>query len=159
MAAGGSCEKLQVVLDASVVSKWIVPGEPWEEEAALLCKRVAEGRVEAHVPALLLYEVSSVILRIARTGAVKMEDALEALTLLNYLLSVHPAEWRDMPEIVRLAHATGLTVYDSAYLQLAASTGAVLVTADEELAARGKKVADVIHLADLASRLRGLGVL
>ncbi|MEM4640560.1 MAG: type II toxin-antitoxin system VapC family toxin, partial [Thermofilum sp.] len=105
-----------------------------------------------------LYEVSSVILRIARAGAVKMEDALEALALLNYLLSVHPAEWRDMPEIVRLAHATGLTVYDSAYLHLAASTGAVLVTADEELATKGKRVADVIHLADLASRLRRLGI-
>ncbi|MEM0024933.1 MAG: type II toxin-antitoxin system VapC family toxin [Thermofilaceae archaeon] len=159
MAARGSREKLQVVLDASVVSKWIVPGEPWEEEAALLNRMVAEGRVEAHVPALLLYEVSSVVFRAARMGAVEMNDALEALTLLDYLLNVHPAGWRDMPEIVRLAHATGLTIYDSAYLQLAASTGAVLVTADEELAARGKRVADVIHLADLASRLRGLGVL
>jgi len=158
VAAGGSREKLRVVLDASVVSKWIVPDGPWEEEAAILSRMVAEGRVEAHVPALLRYKVSSVILRVARTGAVKMEDALEALTFLNYLLSVHPAEWRDMPEIVRLAHATGLTVYDSTYLQLAASAGAVLVTADEELATKGKRVAEVIHLADLASHLRGLGI-
>lgn len=155
MAAGGSREKIRVVLDASVVAKWILPGEPWEEEAVLLKGRVAEGLVEAHAPSLLLYEVASVVSRAARAGAVSMGDAEEALELLGYLVTVHPLEWQDLPGIVKLSHATGLTVYDSAYLHLAASMGAALVTADEKLAAKGKSFAEVLHIAGLTNRLRG----
>lgn len=154
MAAGGSREKLRVVLDASIVAKWVVPGEPWEEEAVLLNNKVAEGCMEAHAPVLLLYEVSSVISRAIRIGAVEVEDAIEALTLLEYLLNVHPVRWQDLPEIIRLSRAAGLTVYDSAYLHLAISIGAALVTVDEELAAKGENFAEVLHIADLASRLR-----
>lgn len=154
MATGGPRERFRVVLDASVVAKWIIPGEPWEGESALLKDKVAEGLVEAHAPALLLYEVSSVISKAIRKGAVSEEDAGEALTLLEHLLEVHPARWRDLPEIIEISRRTGLSVHDSAYLHLSMRIGAVLVSADEELVAKSRGLAEALLVADLARRLR-----
>lgn len=153
MAAKGSRERFRVVLDASVVAKWIIPGEPWESESALLKDKISERLVEAHAPALLLYEVASVVSRAVRGGALSEKDASEALALLEYLLKVHPARWQDLPEIVKMSLRTGLTVYDAAYLHLSARIGAVLVTANEELVAKSKGFAEALLVADLARRL------
>lgn len=156
MAAGGPREKLRVVLDASVVARWVIPGEPWERESVLLKDMVARGHLEAHAPALLLYEVSSVLSRAVRGGIISEASAKEALGLLEHLIIAHPVEWGDAPEILELSLKTGLTVYDSAYVHLSARLGAVLVTADEELASRGEGVARTILVADVERLLSGL---
>lgn len=36
MDKGGEGEKPKVVVDASVAVKWVIPGEPWEEQAVAL---------------------------------------------------------------------------------------------------------------------------
>lgn len=56
----------KVVLDASVVAKWAIPGERWEEEALNVKEKPVSGELRAYAPSLLTYELASVML-----GAVK----------------------------------------------------------------------------------------
>jgi len=34
MAEGGEGKQVKLVIDASMAAKWIIPREPWEEEAS-----------------------------------------------------------------------------------------------------------------------------
>lgn len=53
MAERGKRKELKLMIDASVAAKWIIPGEPWEEEAkalknAIVLDRVKSIRAHAH---------------------------------------------------------------------------------------------------------------
>jgi len=43
-----------VVLDANVIAKWILPGEPWEDQALKLREKLVNGEIEVHEPVLLV---------------------------------------------------------------------------------------------------------
>ena len=45
------------VVDASIVAKWILPGEPYEENAVRLKEDIIEGIAELHSPSIIIYEV------------------------------------------------------------------------------------------------------
>lgn len=89
-------------------------------------------------PTLLPYEVGSVCLKKMRRHPQRRTDLLASLELLSRL----DIQEVDVPagEATELAERTGLTVYDAAYLWLAASIGAELVTLDERLAAAGRNL-------------------
>lgn len=152
MDKGGQGAKPRIVVDASVVVKWVIPGEPWEEQARAIGEKMVSGEVEVHVPHLLLYEVASAILKSILMGAVRLSDGGEALETLGHLgMKVHTTGWRDLREVLEVAAATKLTVYDSIYLHLAKRMGARLITADSHLKQRGEKVAEIVLLKDLGS--------
>ncbi|MEM2849290.1 MAG: type II toxin-antitoxin system VapC family toxin [Candidatus Bathyarchaeia archaeon] len=155
MDKGRQGEKLRIVIDASVIAKWIIPGEPWEEQAKLLRNMVVSGDVEAYVPTLLLYEVTSVILRAFFRGVLKLSDGIEALKALRYIgFSIKAIEWEDLVEILNIATAAKLTVYDSTYIYLAKKLNAQLVTADRQM----KKSCENITRATLLEELNGLSI-
>jgi len=150
MDKGGQREKPKVVIDASVAAKWIIPGEPWEAQARTLKEKIAFGEIEAYAPLLLLYEVASVILKAVSIGILKLSDGIEALKILGHLgLSIQVTSWNDLAEILPIAAATKLTIYDSTYLHLSKKMNASLITADNELKQRGEKVTEIILLKDL----------
>ncbi|MBS7635628.1 type II toxin-antitoxin system VapC family toxin [Candidatus Bathyarchaeota archaeon] len=150
MDKGGQGAKPKIVVDASVVVKWIIPGEPWEEQARAVGEKIVSGEVEAYAPHILSYEVASAILKSILIGAIKSSDGIEALEALESLgISVQTTEWGDLKEILRLAVATKLTIYDSAYLHLTKKIGAKLITADSQLKQKGENVAEIILLKDL----------
>jgi len=137
---GGQRERPKVVIDASVAAKWVVSGEPWQEEARILEEKIAFGEVEAYAPQLFLYEVASVIFKTIRSGVLKISDGIEALNAIGQLgIKIQPAAWNDQAEILNIAVMTKLTVYENAKL----------ITADSELKRRGESVAAILLLKEL----------
>jgi len=150
MDTGGQGEKPKIVIDASVAAKWVVPGEPWQEEAKILEEKIALGEVEAYAPQLLLYELASVILKAVRKGLLKLKDGIEALNIMEKLnVNIQSASWIDQAEILDIAALTKLTVYDVAYLHLSKKINGKLVTADSELKKKGESVTAVLLLNEL----------
>jgi len=106
--------------------------------------------IEAYAPPLLLYEVASVILKSASAGILKLSDGIEALKAMGHLgLNIQTTSWNDLAEILSIAAATKLTVYDAIYLHLSRKMKAKLITADSKLKKRGENVTATILLKEL----------
>ena len=150
MDKGGQDEKPKVVVDASVVAKWVIPGEPWDAQAERLKEKIVYGEVKAYAPTLLLYELASVILKATSMHILKFNDGVKAIEAIGQLgIDIQPPSWNDMVEILNITSTTGMTVYDSSYLHLSKRVGGKLITADKELREKGKTVAKTLLLNEL----------
>lgn len=115
-----------VVIDASALAAVL-----FDEPEAEPVRASVRGRLIA--PGLIRYELASVclskLLRYSeRTGDIEARHALiDALDL-----TLFEPDWAELPQ---LARRWALSVYDAAYLQLALTRGASLVTLDARLAA------------------------
>lgn len=131
---------MNVVVDASIATKWLTPEEGTEVAQALL----GTGDV-LYAPDLIYAEVASALAKKERRGEIGRDLIVEALAALVALpLDTTPS--KDL--ILRaaaLAIESGLTVYDCHYLALARHLGASLATADRglRLAAKGLKPSPV----------------
>jgi predicted nucleic acid-binding protein len=106
---------------------------------------VRAGRVVALAPDLVFAETAQALIRYVRSGWFSIErSARITRNVVRLPLEVTPV--RDLvPAAHALALARGLTVYDACYLALALATDAVLVTADECLAAAAEESALLPH--------------
>ncbi len=122
-----SAELPPLVLDASALAALAFG----ESQAPALAARLANRRLLA--PQLLVYELASVCVKKLRTDPTQRAALLaafeDALALPVELCSVDAAA---LPE---LAEARRLSTYDAAYLWLAVTRQAELVTLDTRLAA------------------------
>lgn len=119
----------RVVVDASVLAA-VAFGEP----AAAAWTRRLDGAV-VFAPRLLQYELQSVARKKCRRHPDQAAQIVSALAAaLDPSLGITWID-PDAADVVLLAHGTGLTAYDAAYLYAAAMTGADLLTADDALAA------------------------
>ncbi len=150
MDKGGQGEKPIIVIDASVAAKWVLPEEPLQEEARALEEKIVFGEVKAYAPDLFSYEIASVMLKAVRRGVLKIEDGVEALNAIGELgIHIHAADWNDQAEILKIAAATKLTIYDAAYLHLSRKINGKLVTADSKLKKKGESVTTILLLKEL----------
>lgn len=142
----------RLVVDASVVVKWFVPEVHSEAAAAVL-----DGPHDLCVPDLLYPEVGNVLWKKVKRGELREGEAEEVVKALCRLgVEVFPSGPL-LPAALRLALATGSTVYDCIYVCLAASVRAPLVTADRRLVtaqARGP-LARWVHFVDGVPDLEG----
>jgi predicted nucleic acid-binding protein len=115
-----------VVVDASVLAA-VVFGEPEGERFA--------ARLESHTvcaPPLLKLELANVAVnKAARAPQHAPEIFGRLMEALDKGIVWHDV---DAADVAILAHVTGLTVYDAAYLWLAGWLEADLITLDRELA-------------------------
>lgn len=136
---------MRVVVDASVVVKWLF-ADPQREEftqrATALMGGVVQGRVLAVQPVHWLTEVASVLARATPGQAEKDVGLLCALSL--------PVS--DGPEILqracRLAIELEHHLFDTLYHAVALETDSVLVTADAQYLNKAGKLGQILHLAD-----------
>ncbi|MEX1022447.1 MAG: type II toxin-antitoxin system VapC family toxin [Dehalococcoidia bacterium] len=90
------------------------------------------GDHELHAPALLSYEWANVAARKMSEHPGRVEELRgQARMLGERTVTLHDV---DVLAVIDLAHETGLTAYDAAYLWLAEALGADLVTLDGLLA-------------------------
>ncbi len=115
-----------VVVDASTVAA-VVFGEP---AAEALVERL--GTRELAAPSLLPYEIVSVAAGKVRRGEVSADTATAALAAFARMRILLHAT--DPMSVFRLTVQVRLTAYDAAYLWLARSLSADLVTLDAKLA-------------------------
>lgn len=110
------------------------------QETAGEAVRDAMTGAAVFAPELLKFELASVAWKKARRQPDKAMEILRACAAA--LESRTNLNWQDVPptDVVLVANATGLSVYDASYLWLAGALGADLVTLDERLAAAGDRL-------------------
>jgi predicted nucleic acid-binding protein len=121
------------VLDASTALGWMLD-RPVPARAAQARKRIIAGEV-AVVPALWLHEVSNAVVISERRGRLRA-DQVNTLAIdldeFSDVVEVDPMAVR-ASVLVETARQTRLTVYDAAYLELAARRRLPLATLDDKL--------------------------
>lgn len=117
-----------VTPDASVLLKWVLPGENERDtdEALALRDEALAGRLELVVPQLWIYEVGNTL---ARRFSDEAGELLAALADFGFTEARLDARWRS--RAVSLSVTYGVAFYDAAYHAVALALGGVFVTADE----------------------------
>lgn len=136
---------MRLVLDASVVVKWVLPDPSREEdvdEAVALLRAIAKGRVEVVQPPHWLAEVAAVATRLLPDAAPEAVRLLHAMEL--------PV--RDDPDVyvegVRLAALLRHHVFDTLYHAVARlEADATLVTADGRYLRAARRLGKIRALA------------
>ena len=138
-----SCEARGGVPDASVLLKWVLPGDDEEDTAAALALRdgAVAGTLDLVVPQLWIYEVGNTL---ARRFPDDADQLLESLVDLGLTEARLDRVWRI--RTVSLAVEYGVTLYDAAYHAVALELGGVFVTADERYVRRAAAAGGISSL-------------
>jgi len=136
----------KIVVDSSVLVKWFKTRdeELWKEARNLLAEIEAQ-LVQVHVPALLLYEVGNILLLKSRLGLAALEEALDRLERLPFVVAPPAAPL--LRRAARLGRQLRLTFYDASFLALAVELDCPLITADRYLFERTHTLQRVRHLS------------
>ncbi len=117
-----------IVLDASATVDWLLQTPAGGQIDA----RIYSRNESLHCPHLIDVEVAHVMRRLVREGTISASRGEQALQdLLAVRMNRYP-HFLFLPQIWR--HRHNVTAYDAAYLCLAESIGATLVTRDARLA-------------------------
>jgi predicted nucleic acid-binding protein len=138
----------EIVLDASVIVKWVFPDRAREvhtERALDLLHAVHAGRLSVVEPPHWLAEVAAVVARLAP------DRAPEVIALLYALEFPVLDELEVYVEAARLSAESGQHVLDTLYHAVALRRrGTELVTADERYYRRARRSGRVVLLQDFA---------
>lgn len=117
-----------IVLDASAAVDWLVR----TAAAQRIESRIFARNQSLHAPELLDLEFAQVLRRLVREGALTASRAEAAIQdLLDLRITRYP-HFVLLPRIWQLRH--NLSAYDAAYVVLAETLGATLLTRDARLA-------------------------
>lgn len=133
----------EVVLDASIVLKWFHMREERHLASARALRAAFEaGELIVFAPPLLRLEIVNVAGRRWRWAETALVDLAAALDDLGFELTE--------PDLARVAHwtARGLTAYDAAYVAVAETTGAPLITDDNLIVGLAGSIATALADAD-----------
>ena len=127
------------VVDASTTACWLMPDE--FDPLALRALRLVDGG-DAMAPALWWLEARNMLIVNERRGRLSIAQSDSALAILQRL-KISLGRAPDEPFILAFARRHSLTVFDAAYLELAARRNIPLATLDRRLeaAAESEKIA------------------
>lgn len=123
-----------IVLDASVIIKWILDDESQSRSALIYRDQHFEGTNRITVPELLFYEIANVL---AVKTALSEGEALEEFNLiLESELEGYSLGAKEFSQAISLSKRFKISIYDSSYVALADSLSCEFITADSRLAAK-----------------------
>lgn len=127
------------VLDCSVTMAWVFDDEDDPHAASVRDRLDTDVAV---VPSIWPLEVGSALVVAERHRRVSRAEALCFLGILGQLpIDVDaPPTAASVDGVLQLAHETGLSVYDAAYLELSATRGLPLATLDAGLRRAARKM-------------------
>ena len=135
----------RVVLDASVILRWLLRGEDDADRALALRARIVAGRVQAFVPPHLPLEIADALRSAAEHGRISQMAVLPLLRAVESLRFEVGDPWGYAADSLAAARELGVEIGDAACLVSARRSGATLVTASRALcdaaAASGDSVA------------------
>jgi predicted nucleic acid-binding protein len=121
-----------IVVDASVVIKWVL-NEPGREEAAALLDGYEGGRIDLIAPRMLMTEVASALSKRCRRRELSVARAEQAF----HLIEARRPLLSDEPDELRFAFSFSMnyqiSVFDALYVCLAIVRRCDFVTADRRL--------------------------
>ena len=120
---------LRVVVDSSVVFKWLYKkDEKYLDQALLLLSRTVEKKVTLLAPELAKYEVGNVLLVAKKLSK---NDGEEALVTFYSLPVTYVNLSEDLArDTFLIGKQCGITFYDATFIALAKQKNAVLITAN-----------------------------
>jgi predicted nucleic acid-binding protein len=137
------------VLDASVALKWVLSGEPYDDEANKLRDDTLSGVVRLCAPSLMLHEVANSLWKATKRKRITQAYANEALKSFEDIqITLQEVMSKQASEELKIASALDIAVYDASYLLLSEKMKAALITADDILYKKAKAGFQVIHLKD-----------
>jgi predicted nucleic acid-binding protein len=126
-----------IVLDASAAIDWLLQTTAGQQ----IEDRIYSRGESLHAPHLLDLEVTQVLRRLLREGAVSGPRADQAVQdLLDLRLTRYP-HFVFLPQIWRLRD--NFSVYDAAYVVLTQKIGATLITRDARLASASARTVSI----------------
>jgi predicted nucleic acid-binding protein len=135
-----------VVLDTSVILKWLRQGEVLAKESLALRDVYLQGNLTLLSPTLLIYELANVLRYKSELSSEQVQEAVESLLDFGFeWLSPSP---ETMSPAVRIAYQYGITVYDAAFVAIAEVLGIKFVTADKKLVERLHGLPYVYYLGE-----------
>jgi predicted nucleic acid-binding protein len=135
---------LNVVVDASVIVKWVFPSSDREEhteQALLLLEDIKAGRAIPRQPPHWLAEVAAVITRLHPEIAEPALDLFDAMELPV----VH--DMAVLKRASRLACELNHHLFDTLYHAVALEMGATLISADDQYCRKARHLGQLVRLA------------
>lgn len=132
-----------VTPDASVLLKWVLPGDDEQDTDAALALRdgAMNGTLDLVVPQLWIYEVGNTL---ARRFPGDADELLASLADFGLTEARLDSRWRS--RAVSLSVTYGVAFYDAAYHAVALGLGGVFVTADERYVRHASKAGGISSL-------------
>ncbi len=131
---------IHVVIDASVIASWFLPDEAQGKHELILNDI---DKIRIHVPSVFEHEFMNILLNAVKRKRIDSAIAEEILEIVSrYPIEIEPstAVLMENIKVYRLAKSCNLTAYDAAYLELAVSLKAPLITYDKLLLESAKKL-------------------
>ena len=127
--------------------KWVLSGEPYEENSVRLKQDYLTGTVNLSAPSIAVQEVANSLWKARTRGRILQEDAKEALkTLQDMRIELHEFNWIEISEALNIAGKLNLAIYDSTYLLLSEKLKTQLITADDQLYQKAKEHFKLMHI-------------
>lgn len=139
---------MRLVIDASVLVKWIFPESPEEPDidiALSLLEDVRQGRIEVVQPPHWLLEVAAVVFRSRPEIAETVIDLFEAM---EFPVAAEPAV---LKRASRMAAQLNHHLFDTLYHSVALERGAILITADHRYVVKARSLGGIVVLQDWRS--------
>jgi predicted nucleic acid-binding protein len=139
----------QYIVDACIVVKWVLAGEPYEEKSIQLKKDYLSGIVNLSAPSFIVQEVANSLWKATSQRRILKEDAQEALKILQDMrIDLHEFNWIEISQALNVACKLNLAIYDSSYLLLSEKLKTEIITADEQLIQKARDYFQVLHIKD-----------
>lgn len=140
---------INYVVDASVVAKWILTIEVYQENANRLMQAQASEAVNLFAPSILTLELTNTLWKAIKLKRLAEEKCREALkSLEDSSIAIYEIDWHQAPDVLRIARELDITVYDASYVFLSEKLGIQLITSDNRLYEKAKTKFKLLHLKD-----------
>ncbi len=126
-----------IVVDASVVFKWLADEDPVSTaKAREILAEVLEGTDEASAPDILLYEIANILTFKTKLELKDVEDTWKRFIRYPIKFSYPDADF--LRKCLIFSKENGVTIYDSSYIILAEEKGSDFITSDQKLVKKVK---------------------
>lgn len=124
--------KKAIIIDASVVAKWLLPDE-YDLRADIIKKAFSDREIAVAVPTLIFYEINNLLKSAVLSKRISVNDSVDFYkNFINLNFTIH---WSKelLKNTLQRALDLNISSYDAAYIVLAEFLKIPLFTADEKL--------------------------